>query len=260
VDKSEASGTTTPNNAPSPSPEVGGPAAALKFLVNAPRTVVRTAQAGAYWQSVMSGMMGEVEKVYQLRFCAEVHQSKRLKILVSYFRDFPEAADHSDWTEREILKMWRMGNTDSLAALSQIVSCRRKPLPARIRMKQAMRDARLALYTRVYTDLTGEFGKIKRWINGQRKESPRIIKRRELWIEWRKVVPDEKRPPIDENHFSKLASTLERDRHYTPAYVARSYLRILLDLPDRVVSRIRDQPTLVGTRIQLYDIPPKLTD
>jgi hypothetical protein len=236
-----------------------GSVSLLKRLAESPVSLRREANRDGYWDSVMKGVFGEVEKVYQLQYCAAITELNKVRVLIAYFRDFPESATHSNWTEAKVLELWRRGDADSLGALGQIVRCREKPRPFRARMKQALQSARLALFDEAYPDLKKQYGEIKLRIRTERGERPGI-KRAELWDRLVSAVPGEHRPLIDRDHFFQLASTIPRDRHCTPAYVARSYLRQLLRLPDRTVSRPHSQSSLRGMRIQLYDEPPTVTD
>ncbi len=238
--------------------ESNGLVSLIRRLGNSPGALRREVHSSAYWNFVMKEAFGEVEKLYQVQYYAEIHHSKRLKVFVGYFRDFPESAGHSSWAEGEVMKLWRMGDTDSLGALRKIIEWREQPRPLRVRMKQAMRGARFALFPEAYRKLKEQYGAIKQWIKKERNESYGI-KRKELWDRWQRSAPSSQRPPIDMDHFFKLASTSSKHRYYTPAYVARSYLAKVLNLPDRMVSRPRSQPTLAGLRINLLELSSTVT-
>jgi hypothetical protein len=208
----------------------------LRMLSLQPEFVRRATHRSAYLKNIMALLYGDIEERYRLKYLAAIHHGNRLNTLVSYFRDFPDSAARSSWTEDEILKLWRMGDSDSLRALVSIVRYRVNPRPVRDRMRNAMQEAKVAIYQRVYPHLSAQYGVIKDWIRDRRNERPGVS-RVELWRQWSSRDISMRDIIVDEEDFFRLANTNPKYRHYTPAYIARCYLRKRLKLPDRLVSR-----------------------
>jgi hypothetical protein len=194
------------------------------------------AARGKYWASTLSG---KLEDSFRLKHLAAIHHRQRVDVLVSYFRVSPETAKNSKWAEEEVLKLWRMGDDYSLQGIAQIIAYRRKkPRPMRERLRRARVCVQLNLYDQILPDLTSEYASIKVWVADRRREEPAITRKRlwECWNQERFIRPGSP-PIIDWHHFEKLTNRRSKPGSRTPSYLARSYLRKFLRLPDHLVSR-----------------------
>jgi hypothetical protein len=190
---------------------------------------------------------GEVEAAYQEEYSQKRYDKERHAVVVRYIHDFPEEAPYSDWVQGEILRMWRMGDRDSLRALQRAIHHRLNPRPFRKRIGRVMAEVRLRIYSKTLPELVSFYRKIKGWIRARRQGVLPRPTRGNLWEEWQAQHPGSQDAPIDRKHFFMLASS--DMRYYTPAYVARSYLRRFLRLPDRMVANVYAQSRSRALRI-----------